>query len=147
MSGTRTSKTLRTVSELHDAGFVAANDVARLEAVAKRYAVAVTPHVAGLIDRIAADDPIARQFVPDARELNHTPEERADPLGEDERSPVPGLVHRYLDRVLLKLTHVCPVYCRFCFRREVVGPGGPQALSEQALPPRPTSLRIRKSGK
>jgi lysine 2,3-aminomutase len=133
MSGTRTSKTLRTVSELHDAGFVAANDVARLEAVAKRYAVAVTPHVAGLIDRNAADDPIARQFVPDARELNHTPEERADPLGEDERSPVPGLVHRYLDRVLLKLTHVCPVYCRFCFRREVVGPGGPQALSEQAL--------------
>ena len=61
------------------------------------------------------------------------PEERADPLGEERLSPVPGIVHRYPDRVLLKLTHVCPVYCRFCFRREVVGPGGPQALSGAAL--------------
>ena len=60
-------------------------------------------------------------------------EERADPLGEERLSPVPGIVHRYPDRVLLKLTHVCPVYCRFCFRREVVGPGGPQALSGEAL--------------
>jgi lysine 2,3-aminomutase len=127
------SRTLRTVLELHDAGLVAASEVARLEAVAKRYAVAITPHVASLIDKSAAQDPIARQFVPDVRELNHAPEERADPLGEDERSPVPGVVHRYADRVLLKLTHVCPVYCRFCFRREVVGPGGPQALSDGAL--------------
>ena len=47
--------------------------------------------------------------------------------------PCRALVHRYPDRVLLKLTHVCPVYCRFCFRREVVGPGGPQALSDEAL--------------
>ena len=71
--------------------------------------------------------------MPDARELQQRPEERADPLGEARLSPVPGLVHRYPDRVLLKLTHVCPVYCRFCFRREVVGPGGPQALSGEAL--------------
>ena len=55
--------------------------------------------------------------------MQHLPEERADPLGEERLSPVPGVVHRYPDRVLLKLTHVCPVYCRFCFRREVVGPG------------------------
>jgi lysine 2,3-aminomutase len=54
-------------------------------------------------------------------------------LGEERLSPVPGIVHRYPDRVLLKLTHVCPVYCRFCFRREVVGPGGPQALSGPAF--------------
>ena len=67
------------------------------------------------------------------RELLTAPEERADPLGEAERSPVPGLVHRYPDRVLIKLTHVCPVYCRFCFRRETVGPGGPQALTDAAL--------------
>ncbi len=130
---TRISKTLRTLPELHDAGLVATGDVVRLEDVAKRYAVAITPHVADLIDRTAANDPIARQFVPDARELTQAPEERADPLGEDERSPVPGLVHRYPDRVLLKLTHACPVYCRFCFRREVVGPGGPQALTDDAL--------------
>jgi lysine 2,3-aminomutase len=130
---TRISRTLRTLPELRDAGLVAAGDVARLEQVATRYAVAITPHVAGLIEKGAANDPIARQFVPDARELTQAPEERADPLGEDERSPVPGLVHRYPDRVLLKLTHVCPVYCRFCFRREVVGPGGPQALTDDAL--------------
>jgi lysine 2,3-aminomutase len=130
---TSAAPTLRSVPDLRGAGLVAVDDVARLEPVAERYAVAITPHVAGLIDRSDVNDPIARQFVPDARELHHAPEERADPLGEDERSPVPGLVHRYPDRVLLKLTHVCPVYCRFCFRREVVGPGGPQALSDGAL--------------
>ena len=101
--------------------------------MAERYAVAITPEMARLIDRADADDPIARQFVPDARELRQLPQERADPLGEERLSPVPGIVHRYPDRVLLKLTHVCPVYCRFCFRREVVGPGGPQALSGKAL--------------
>ena len=61
------------------------------------------------------------------------PGEQADPLDEARLSPVAGVVHRYPDRVLLKLTHVCPVYCRFCFRREVVGPGGPQALAGKAL--------------
>jgi lysine 2,3-aminomutase len=71
--------------------------------------------------------------VPDVRELRPSVRERADPLDEARLSPVPGIVHRYPDRVLLKLTHVCPVYCRFCFRREVVGPGGPQALSGKAL--------------
>ena len=101
--------------------------------MAERYAVAITPEMVRLIDRADADDPIARQFVPDARELRQLPQERADPLGEERLSPVPGIVHRYPDRVLLKLTHVCPVYCRFCFRREVVGPGGPQALRGKAL--------------
>jgi lysine 2,3-aminomutase len=67
------------------------------------------------------------------RELQTRPEERADPLGEAALSPVPGVVHRYPDRVLLKLTHACPVYCRFCFRREVVGPSGPQPLAGKAL--------------
>src|SRR6516164_8402261 len=66
-------------------------------------------------------------------ELAIVPEEHSDPIGDDTHSPVDGIVHRYPDRVLLKLTHVCPVYCRFCFRREVVGPGGPQALSGKAL--------------
>jgi lysine 2,3-aminomutase len=69
-------------------------------------------------------DPIARQFVPDPRELVVTPEERADPIGDRAYSPVKGIVHRYPDRVLLKPTHICPVYCRFCFRREQVGPEG-----------------------
>lgn len=127
------TNTIRSIAQLAEAGLAAAGDQPLLEEVAARYAIAITPDIAALIDSSAADDPIARQFVPDARELFTAPEERADPLGEAQRSPVPGLVHRYRDRVLIKLTHVCPVYCRFCFRRETVGPGGPQALTDAAL--------------
>ena len=127
------SKTLRTIADLADAGLTPANHSAALQGVAARYAVAITADMVRLIDRSDSADPIARQFVPDVRELQQLPEEHPDPLGEAQLSPVPGLVHRYPDRVLLKLTHVCPVYCRFCFRREVVGPGGPQALSGGAL--------------
>jgi lysine 2,3-aminomutase len=61
--------------------------------------------------------------VPDIAELTTSPDERADPIGDDAHSPVEGIVHRYPDRVLLKLVNVCAVYCRFCFRREMVGPG------------------------
>ena len=80
--------------------------------------------MASLIDPADPDDPIARQFFPHAAELDNRPEESADPIGDDAHSPVKGIVHRYPDRVLLKLLHACPVYCRFCFRRERVGPGG-----------------------
>jgi lysine 2,3-aminomutase len=125
-------KTIRTLHDLREAELVAA-DATRLAQVAARYAVAITPHLAAVIDRTDPHDPIARQFVPDIRELDHKPEERADPIGDEAHSPVLGVVHRYPDRALLKLTHVCPVYCRFCFRREVVGPGGPQALSDEAI--------------
>ena len=76
-----------------------------------------------LIDPSDPLDPIARQFVPDPRELIRAPAERDDPIGDDVMSPVKGLVHRYADRVLIKLVAVCAVYCRFCFRRERVGPG------------------------
>jgi lysine 2,3-aminomutase len=127
-------KTLRSIADLRVAELLPAGAVGpELERVAESYAVAITPDMARLIDRTDPADPIARQFVPDTRELKQRPEERADPLGEERLSPVPGVVHRYPDRVLLKLTHSCPVYCRFCFRREVVGPGGPQALSDAAL--------------
>ena len=130
----RPARTLRSVTGLREAGLTSAADVsAALADVAARYAIAVTPDMVRLIDGADAHDPIARQFVPDVRELQQLPEERADPLSEERLSPVPGIVHRYPDRVLLKLTHVCPVYCRFCFRREVVGPGGPQALTGKAL--------------
>jgi lysine 2,3-aminomutase len=102
--------------------------VASLEPVAAHYAVAVTDAIAGLIDRSDPFDPIARQFVPSEEELVTTPEERADPIGDAAHSPVPGIVHRHKDRVLFKLVHTCPVYCRFCFRREMVGPDGATAL-------------------
>jgi lysine 2,3-aminomutase len=89
--------------------------------------------MAALIDRADAHDPIARQFAPDSAELDVQPDEAADPIGDDVHSPVEGLVHRYPDRVLLKLVNVCAVYCRFCFRREMIGPGKPNMLSERAL--------------
>ncbi len=87
------------------------------EAVAARYAVSVTPAMAALIDPADPDDPIARQFVPDPAELVTLPQERADPIG-DEGIRGRGRGASLPDRALLKLVHACPVYCRFCFRRE-----------------------------
>jgi lysine 2,3-aminomutase len=130
---TSSAHTLRRPSALVDAGLAAPDGRAGLERVAARYAVAITPAMAELIDPTDPHDPIARQFVPDPVELEVQPDERADPIGDDAHSPVEGLVHRYPDRVLLKLVHVCAVYCRFCFRREMIGPGKPSALSAEAL--------------
>jgi lysine 2,3-aminomutase len=125
--------TLRTPTQLCDRGLISSEQRAALEAVAARYAVALPPAIAQLIDRGDPADPIARQFVPDAAELDHRPEELADPIGDEAHSPVEGIVHRYPDRVLFKLTHVCAVYCRFCFRREMIGPDKPNALSSQEV--------------
>jgi lysine 2,3-aminomutase len=124
--------TLREPAELVAQGLVPVADLPDLEKVAARYAVAVTPDMAALIDPDDPDDPIARQFIPSAEELLTQPGENADPIGDHARSPVSGIVHRYPDRVLFKLVHVCAVYCRFCFRREMVGPGKASALSQGA---------------
>jgi lysine 2,3-aminomutase len=124
--------TIRLPSELVTAGLAPPEKLADLARVAAHYAVAITPSIVDLIDRSDPHDPIARQFVPDIAELTARPEERADPIGDDTHSPVEGIVHRYPDRVLLKLVNVCAVYCRFCFRREMVGPGK-QMLSAQQL--------------
>jgi lysine 2,3-aminomutase len=128
-----TVRSLKTAEELASAGLVHAEQVDAIRAVAERYAIALTPTVVSLIDRAEPSDPIARQFVPDAAELLTTPEERADPIGDQAHSPVKGIVHRYPDRVLLKAVHICPVYCRFCFRREMVGPKGDGTLSPEDL--------------
>src|SRR5277367_573809 len=98
--------------------------------VSEQFSVAVTEDVAELIDPADPADPIAAQFVPTAAELTEAPEERADPIGDERWSPVPGVVHRYPDRVLFKPILLCPVYCRSCFRREVVGKKG--AMLDQA---------------
>jgi lysine 2,3-aminomutase len=124
--------TIRLPSELVADGFAPPEKLADLARVAERYALAITPALAGLIDRSQPGDPIARQFVPDIAELTTTPDERADPIGDNAHSPLEGIVHRYPDRVLLKLVNVCAVYCRFCFRREMVGPGR-KALSVHQL--------------
>ena len=132
MNRTNLARTLREPHELVAHGLARAADLADLEKVAARYAIAVTPAIAALIDRDDRSDPIARQFIPSADELVAQPFERADPIGDDAHSPVAGIVHRYPDRVLFKLVHVCAVYCRFCFRREMVGPGKDSALPEKA---------------
>jgi lysine 2,3-aminomutase len=132
MKRTNLARTLREPRELVAHGLARAADLADLERVASRYAVAVTPQIAALIDPDDPNDPIARQFIPSAAELVAEPGERADPIGDDAHSPLHGIVHRYPDRVLFKLVHVCAVYCRFCFRREMVGPGKESALSEAA---------------
>lgn len=124
--------TLRQAADLIEAGLVRKDALPDLEAVAARYAIAITPDVAALIDPDDPADPIARQYVPSPDELATEPGEDADPIGDHSHSPVEGIVHRYPDRVLLKLVHVCAVYCRFCFRREMVGPGKETALSAPA---------------
>ena len=113
---------LRDPQSLIRAGLVPAGAEAALAAVAARYAIAIPPALAALIE--TPDDPIGRQFVPDPAELVVAPHERADPIGDDAFSPLKGIVHRYPDRALLKPLLACPVYCRFCFRREQVGPEG-----------------------
>jgi lysine 2,3-aminomutase len=123
--------TLRTLDELEARGLIEPD--ARLAAAVEAMPVAVTQGLVDLMDRgDLARDPIARQFLPSVNETEVAPEELADPIGDEARSPVKGIVHRYPDRVLLKPLHVCPVYCRFCFRRDKVGPGG-EALSSAEL--------------
>ena len=127
------SKILRSLDDLIGCGLVPEADREKLAPVAGRYAIGLTEAMARLIDTGDPNDPIAKQFLPDARELDVLPSELADPIGDDVHSPVEGIVHRYPDRALLKLVHICPVYCRFCFRRERVGPDNGEMLSEAAL--------------
>src|SRR5947208_4264682 len=114
-------KTLRRADDLIAAGLISRQRRAGIEAVAARYALALTADIAELVDAADPSDPIARQFVPDEAELDRRPEEMSDPIGDGVHSPVAGIVHRYPDRVLLKPVHICAAYCRFCFRREIVG--------------------------
>lgn len=112
------------VAGLVRAGLVPAERATALERVAARYAVGLTPALLDAIDPRDPGDRLARQFVPSEAELERAPDELDDPIGDAAHSPVKGIVHRYPDRVLLLPTHACAVYCRFCFRREAVGPAG-----------------------
>ncbi len=123
-------RTLRNVAALEAAGLSRPPDRDALERVAARYAIAIPPAMRALIG--TPDDPIGRQFVPDAAELVTAQHESADPIADEKLSPIKGIVHRYADRALLKPLLTCPVYCRFCFRREQVGPDG-GLLSEAEL--------------
>jgi lysine 2,3-aminomutase len=113
---------IRDVEGLLRAGLAPEADREALQAVAAKYAIAIPPALQNLIT--TPDDPIGRQFIPNAAELVTAPHESADPIADEALSPVAGIVHRYPDRALLKPLLACPVYCRFCFRREQIGPDG-----------------------
>ncbi len=126
-------RVLHTTADLARAGLVEPDAIAALEAVAARYAIAITPAVAAMIDPADPLDPIGLQYLPSPEELISAPGEQADPIGDQIHAPVKGIVHRYPDRLLLTATYACAVYCRFCFRREVVGPGGAGGLTPAEL--------------
>lgn len=119
-------RALTTVDALIDAGLARPEARAVLNEVAEGFRIRVTPAMAA-----QAAPGVRAQFVPSPAELETRPEELADPIGDGARSPVPGLTHRYPDRVILHATQTCEVYCRFCFRRETVGEAG--ALAEAEL--------------
>lgn len=96
-----------------------------------KLAMSITPHFFNLIDRDDPDCPIRRQVIPRLEEGWTAPEEMADPCGEDSHMPVPGLVHRYPDRVLFLVTDRCASYCRYCTRSRVVSGVGEQHLETQ----------------
>jgi lysine 2,3-aminomutase len=130
------SRSLRTPAQLRERGLIGPDELIAVERVVARFAASITDELVELINPDDPHDPIAAQFVPHARELDIRPEELRDPIGDETHTPVPGVVHRYPDRVLLKPVSVCPVYCRFCFRREQVGPKrdvSPSVLSEAQL--------------
>jgi lysine 2,3-aminomutase len=93
-----------------------------------KLALAVTPHFFNLIDPCDPNCPIRRQVIPRIEESVGSPLEMADPCGEDDNMPVPGLVHRYPDRVLFLVTDRCASYCRYCTRSRVVSGVGEQEL-------------------
>jgi lysine 2,3-aminomutase len=90
--------------------------------VSEKYNVAITPAVIETIRTPDLTDPVAAQYVPQATELNITNDERTDPIGDNAHGPVQGIIHRYPDRCLLLPVRTCAVYCRYCFRKEDLGP-------------------------
>ncbi len=115
-------RTMRSAADLAEAGLIAAADVPALDLVAQRYSISVTPLLGRLIAEHGA--PLARQYLPEPEELVTAAHELDDPTADAPFTPIKGVVHRYPDRALLKPLLACPVYCRFCFRREAVGPDG-----------------------
>jgi lysine 2,3-aminomutase len=94
-----------------------------LELAGKMLPMAITPHYMALVSPTDPDQAIRRSMIPTVYEMRRCPGEADDPLGEDHQSPIPGLVHRYPDRVLLLATDFCSAYCRYCTRSRVVGHG------------------------
>jgi len=122
MSYKEQSRRLNNVVDLRSCGLLPENSK-EIEQVASKYEVGITTHVCEVIERSGnpEEHPFALQFLPNIQELNIMKDEDFDPIGDHSYSPVNGIVHRYPDRALLKITNICAAYCRFCFRREMIG--------------------------
>jgi len=116
------------LSQLESHLRLSATERAGVQLAGSKLAFSVTPHYFNLIDPDDEECPIRRQVIPRAEEAIRAPYEMADPCGEDSHMPVPGLVHRYPDRVLLLVTDRCAAYCRYCTRSRVVSGVGEQEL-------------------
>ncbi len=101
------------------------------ERAAEKYEFLITKHVMNLINWNDPNDPLKLQFVPDERELERLEGEKSDPVGDTNKSPMRGLVHRYSDRVLLLPTLRCSVRCRFCFRKSAFSSSGGDLKREE----------------
>lgn len=119
---------VRTLEQLEK--YVPVSNVDRMREVLANMRLSITPHTFGLIDFQNPRDPLLLMSVPQERELTVTPEELADPIGDDVKSPIPFLTHRYPDRVLIHATFFCSHYCRFCFRRTKTGQATPGPLKQ-----------------
>ncbi len=131
------SHRIRTLADLARVVPLSAGEKEFLSTQGGHLPVGITPYYCHLVSRSDLNDPIRRSVIPVTDELISYPGEAADPLGEEHTSPVPGIVHRYPDRVLFLVTDFCSVYCRYCTRSRLVGGGGSYDFSrsqwEQAL--------------
>jgi lysine 2,3-aminomutase len=119
---------ITTLSQLEEHLVLADEERAGVLLSGNKLAMAITPHYFNLIDPLDPGCPIRRQVIPRIEETLDDPGEMADPCGEDSHMPVPGLVHRYPDRVLFLVTDRCAAYCRYCTRSRVVSGVGEQTL-------------------
>ncbi len=113
-------KTIRTLDALAKKNIIRDEDISNLMPVIEDLSLAITSDMENLIDKNDFEDPIKKQFIPSVEELQIHESEIRDPIGDDKYSPTKGIVHRYPDRCLFMPVSICPVYCRFCFRREKV---------------------------
>lgn len=125
-------KSLRTLINLKEHKLINNEDIPVLKEVVENFSVAISAQMYDLIDTANPNDPIAKQFIPSAKELLVAESETSDPIGDNVHTTVKGIIHRYPDRCLLTPVHVCPVYCRFCFRREKIGSSA-QTMSQIEL--------------
>ncbi|HCC83229.1 TPA: lysine 2,3-aminomutase [Candidatus Uhrbacteria bacterium] len=114
---------VRTLDQLEQ--YIPIQNKERMREVLANMRLSITPHTLRLIDFENPNDPILLMSVPQERELTFSPEELVDPIGDEAKSPIPFLTHRYPDRVLIYATFFCSLFCRFCFRRSKTGEANP----------------------